>query len=210
METEGKFQIYTLSHKDEIRYVGITTKKYLSQRLAGHIYAAKRTKRLNHRVNWIRSVNYDIQISLHSITDNLGEEIVIIKKFLDNGYRLVNTSKGGECQWCEGMPQVTKDKISIAIKNHPTRGKSISESLKGKVLSAETRKKISKSLTGKTHPASAIKKKSNPVIQIGVREWPSINEAFRQTGISKGAISNVCSGKQKSAGGYKWKFKDIV
>lgn len=210
METGSKFQIYTLSHKDEIRYVGITSKKYLSQRLAGHIYSAKNTKRRNHRVNWIRSVNYDIQIEYFCSTDNADDEIWIIEEFFKDGYKLVNTSKGGEVQWAYGMPQEVKNKIRTSIKNHPTRSKSISAALKGRVLSQNVKDKISKTLTGKKHSESAKRKKSKPVIQIGVKEWPSVNEASRTLKISKGAISNVCNGKQKAAGGYKWKFKDIV
>ena len=53
---------------------------------------------------------------------------------------------------------------------------------------------------------------SNPVCQytmysIFVAVYPSIIEAERQTGISNGNISSVCSGKRKTAGGYIWKFE---
>lgn len=36
--------------------------------------------------------------------------------------------------------------------------------------------------------------------------FPSISEAGRVTGIANGNISNCCNGKQKSAGGYVWKY----
>lgn len=41
-----------------------------------------------------------------------------------------------------------------------------------------------------------------------VSEYPSMQEAQRQTGINQGCISACCNGKQKTAGGYKWAFKD--
>ncbi len=37
-----------------------------------------------------------------------------------------------------------------------------------------------------------------------VRDYVSLSEAARQNCLSAGNISEVCSGKQKSAGGYKW------
>lgn len=64
--------------------------------------------------------------------------------------------------------------------------------------------------------ANASKKKlSKPVIQFTldgkfVAEYPSTMEAYRQTGIHYSNIANCCRGKEhcKSAGNYKWKFKD--
>ena len=38
--------------------------------------------------------------------------------------------------------------------------------------------------------------------------YPSISEAYRQTGISQGNISAVCNGHRKTAGGYHWKYLD--
>ena len=37
-----------------------------------------------------------------------------------------------------------------------------------------------------------------------IKEYPSMKEAERQTGISTGSISRVCSQQRKSAGGYIW------
>ena len=37
-----------------------------------------------------------------------------------------------------------------------------------------------------------------------IKEYPSMKEAERQTGISTGSISKVCSQQRKSAGGYIW------
>ena len=41
-----------------------------------------------------------------------------------------------------------------------------------------------------------------------VREFESINEAVRQTGIDHRNISRGCNGTYRQAGGYIWKFRD--
>jgi predicted GIY-YIG superfamily endonuclease len=53
---------------------------------------------------------------------------------------------------------------------------------------------------------------SKPIIQYDkegniVCEYESLSEASRQTSINAQNISAVCLGKNKSAGGYKWKYK---
>lgn len=40
-----------------------------------------------------------------------------------------------------------------------------------------------------------------------IAEFPSIAEATRVTGIASPTICNVCKGKGKTAGGFKWKYK---
>lgn len=57
------------------------------------------------------------------------------------------------------------------------------------------------------------KSTSKPVLQytldmVFVAEYPSQQEASRQTGICNVSISSCCLGKQKSAGGFIWRYKD--
>ena len=52
-----------------------------------------------------------------------------------------------------------------------------------------------------------------PVIQMTtdgrfVREWPSVGTAATEIGRSAGGIGDCCNGRQKTCGGYKWKFKN--
>lgn len=58
---------------------------------------------------------------------------------------------------------------------------------------------------GKDHPTS------KPVLQIRngcvIREFYGCRDAERHTGIKAGQISVCCLGKQKTAGGYQWKYK---
>ena len=39
-----------------------------------------------------------------------------------------------------------------------------------------------------------------------IKEYGSILEAMRETGIVHGNISSVCSGRRETAGGFKWRF----
>lgn len=41
-----------------------------------------------------------------------------------------------------------------------------------------------------------------------VAEYPSMQEAARQTGFCQSCISQVCNGIRKSTGGFFWKFKE--
>ena len=49
-----------------------------------------------------------------------------------------------------------------------------------------------------------IDKNTNEVIC----EYNSLKEASQNTGIASSTICNVCKGKGKTAGGYKWKYKE--
>lgn len=55
--------------------------------------------------------------------------------------------------------------------------------------------------------------RSKPVIQIKndivIGEFGSIREAARLTGISRGTIDQVLSGRGVTAGGYEWKYKVV-
>ena len=54
---------------------------------------------------------------------------------------------------------------------------------------------------------------SRPVIQLTlkgktIKEFPSIRNAQEALDINRYGIREVCKGNRKSAGGFKWKFKE--
>ena len=56
-------------------------------------------------------------------------------------------------------------------------------------------------------------KKSKSVLQftldnILVKEYPSIQQVYRETGFSQGNICGCCNGKYKQMYGFKWKYKE--
>lgn len=95
--------------------------------------------------------------------------------------------------------------------NYGTRNKKVSEALKGKYigenswmfgkhLSEETKQKLKEYF-------------SKPVLQytkdkIFIREWESGKLASEELNINKSNITACCQGKQKTAGGFIWKYKE--
>jgi group I intron endonuclease len=74
----------------------------------------------------------------------------------------------------------------------------ISEKNKGKKRTDDTKNKIAQS-------------KYKPVLQFNgdrfVDEFLSIDDASKKCGINRCGISDVCNGRQKTSGGFFWKFK---
>ena len=110
-------------------------------------------------------------------------------------------------------------------RSEETRQK-LSEANKGKKRSEETRKKQSEAKKGKrnhnfgkkrseetrkkTSETNKCKKKVQQFDLNGnfIKEFYCINEAGRQTGIFASGIVLVCKGKQKTAGGFIWKYAE--
>lgn len=66
-----------------------------------------------------------------------------------------------------------------------------------------------------THEKKLNTKHSKPVLQLSqtgevLNTFPSAAEAERETGIHYSAISYCCSGSRKTAGGFRWKFKETA
>lgn len=62
---------------------------------------------------------------------------------------------------------------------------------------------------------AAIKRAGRAVVQYDLKgneiaRYRSIGEAARATGLQVGNISQVCQGKRKQSGGYKWEYDSCV
>lgn len=96
-------------------------------------------------------------------------------------------------------------KLSVETK------KKLSEKAKGRKVTEETRKKLSENHKGKYNT-----KCSKPILQINrytnevIAEFPSIIQVQRDFGYDNGAISKCCLGKQKTAYGFIWRYKESV
>jgi group I intron endonuclease len=82
---------------------------------------------------------------------------------------------------------------------------------KGKKHSAETKEKMKKYQKGKQ--VGVLHSNIKPVLQfekngVFVKEWEYINQARDCLGIDPSTIVRCCKGKQKTAGGYIWKYKN--
>nr|DAT38937.1 MAG TPA: intron associated endonuclease [Caudoviricetes sp.] len=111
---------------------------------------------------------------------------------------------------------VTRARMSTAQsgKNHPLYGKhrsvetkeKIAASKRGKPLSEECKIKLSVALSGENNPSA------RPVAQytknmILIKVWPYIKAAKAETGANN--ISMCCAGKQKTSGGYVWRYWQV-
>lgn len=98
----------------------------------------------------------------------------------------------------------TRRKMSIVRKGKKPTAAAIAarrQGLMGHKVTEETRNKIRESLAAY----------SRPVIQLhnneAVAEFPSVNEAERQTGIRRNNLRNALNGRSKSAGGFQWRYR---
>jgi hypothetical protein len=158
-----------------------------------------------------------------------------IELFKSWGFKLENKNKGGG--GLEYHSYLTKIKISKSkigkpnpfkgiskskefgdmIKNHPTRGKKISESNMGKIHSNRGKPFTEEHKQKIKLTRDFLKNRKNtwqntPVIQYDlqgnfIKEWNSQKEASIFLKTKGDGVGACCRGKQKSAYGFIWKFK---
>lgn len=204
-------KIYVLidPRTQKICYVGQTTSS-LEERLKGHVYQSQNGN-VTKCLCWIKSLRKNkFMPIIKLIEDNAiwnESEIEWIKYFKNNNVELLNHTEGGKgtfgYKWSKEaleniskvrkgrkLSQEHKDKIAFKMKNRKvTWGNKISESLKGKTWSKETFKKRSK-------PVKCIETQ---------KEYSSIHEASRKTGLHLGGISRSCKTGYKTKG-FTWEF----
>ncbi len=181
-------------------------------------YVGETSKTLKKRLNdHKRKYGSNIKIELlEEVVDWRFWESYWIYQFKAWGYKLTNKNNGGG--GCEkGTPKHTLESR-----------KKIGEPRKGKSLSIETRLKQSISNTGISRNKgnsyakgykrtlesikNIIEKRKKPIYQLDkqdniIKEWPSIKEASQTLNVQSSDINNCCRGKNKTAGGYKFKYK---
>lgn len=206
------YKIYCITNTiNEKQYVGYTSKK-VHDRWKQHVYDSK----YEHRSMFSNPLQEDVRKYgedcftyrvLATAKDKeqamrLEEEMTIkLGTHAPNGY---NRQVGYHCEYTEEAKK--KKSESMRGENNPMWGKHLSE---------EHKKKISESNSGKNHPnygkhrsEETKKKLYRPVmcVETGVI-FMSLTEASRWAGLkSYTSISQCCTGRQKTAGGYHWKY----
>ena len=216
-------KIYKLIDPDtrEIRYIGKTAKK-LSRRLTRHITTSKR-KNSCHKDHWINKLLSEGRLPviklIHKVKDGNWTkwEIYYIKKYREKGHRLTNSVDGG-LGGSGKMKQVTKDKISKALRGREVSADSITKQKatwglrgRGKEASIRATKRI-----GELNPTS-IPIIGEDITSGEIREFVNAREAsniLRAEG-RKASAAAICGcirktirkggSIRKSSGGYKWK-----
>lgn len=228
-------KIYTLDDPitGYIKYVGKTTSP-LTTRLSAHIYEALKRNTKSYRCSWIKHLNsknlkptINLLDEIQYTSDWEWLEQYWISQIKTWGFKITNLTDGGDGNKGQIFSKETIEKRKISIKkkidlgliDYKNRGLKSAETKRNRnyTISTETKQKLREFNLGKKQSKESILKRSKAVIQLDknnrfIQQWESLREAARQLNISVGAIQNVCSGRAKTAGGFKWKYKnkDIV
>jgi len=150
-------KIYYLTDYTNIpKYIG-KTKNILINRKNEHISSSKNSNRSTYKINWIKSVDYNITIHLiEECDDELSSDREI--DYYSKLYKLTNGTKGGDVAHIgyKGRKCSDETKLKLSIANNgrilsDEWKEKISISGKGRIVSEETKKKISDYRTGKPH-----------------------------------------------------------
>ena len=204
-----------------VRYVGKSDDVVI--RLKEHIRKAKYAK--THKNNWIISLSLKGQKPMLEVID---EVPIVEASFWEKywisqmkvwGFNLTNCADGGIGG---NLGYVVNQKISQAkkgFKHSDITKKAISDYRKGKKHSEKTIKHFSETRKNDKNPMfgkkrSEASKKYKKVIQLTldgefIKEWDGVTIASKYLGISRQSITDVCYGRHKTAGGYKWLLKNI-
>lgn len=152
--------------------------------------------------------SFDHEILYENLTQMEAESLEqqLIAKYRSNdreyGYNLAN---GGRVNRGYTLSDVTKQRLSTSHIGKTAWNKGLSgytvPKAQGKKRSEEACRKMSDNRPKKAVLQYALSGEF-------IAEYVSMKDAGRQTGISDGSISAVCSGRQRTAGGYTWRLKD--
>ena len=182
----------------------------------GDIYGGQKINRARKKYNNKRYWKY--KVLEYCDIDDLDEReeyYISLYNTMRKGY---NCESGGNEN--KIVSDETKQKQSEAMKgeNNPLYGKHLTEEHKSKLSEAmkgENNPFYGKHLTEehKSKLSKAHDKRKIPVSQytiegVFIASYESIHEAQRLTNINKNTISRCCRGIQKTAGGFKWAYKN--
>lgn len=215
-------------------YIGITSKKNPNDRWNnGKNYIA-----CKHFYNAIIKYGWDNCEHIVLAKNLSEEQAKTMEKELIKKYKELNLSynitDGGDGHSVEHLSESHKKKLSIAHKGKKlTKAHKSKIGRKGRIVTPETRHKMSIALKGKKKSKESIESlrkhniglkrskehreaigraHSRAVLQIKpdgtIREFQSAMEAERITGVFHNSINKCCHLVIKTAGGFKWKFKN--
>lgn len=179
--------------------------------------------------NTVAKYGYNVTILADNLSEDKAfelEQFIIEEIGRDN---LCNMTDGGEGASGAIRSEETRAKMSAANKGKnlgrirsKEHKQKLSASLKGnqyrlgKTHTEETKAKISVIHKGKKYSDESRAKisavKFKPIIQYDIqenfiREWDSITQATLDLNLNRSSISHCLTGRQKTAGGFIWKFK---
>lgn len=208
-------------------YIGITRNDPLKRWQNGRGYRTNEYfTRAIKKYGW-ENFKHEILFTGLSEKEAKEKEIFLIAEYKSNqrkyGY---NISSGGESRSGTKLTEDHKEKIrqgNLGKKVSEETRRKLSESAKRSWSNPEHVEYMRKINTGANNKMYSVKltdeqkllRKCKTVVQIDfngffVREFISIHEAYNVTKISRDSISKCCKGKYKQAGGYVWKYKELI
>ena len=196
---ERKSGIYMWTSPSGKSYIGQSVnlqKRKCAFLCFGDRYGGQKINRARKKYNNKRYWKYKV-LEYCDISKLNEREIYYIRLYdtINNGY---NCESGGNEN--KIVSDETKQKMSEAKKgkycgeNHPMWGKHLNDETKIKISKAHDKRKI---------PVSQY-----TIEGVFIASYESIHEAQRLTNIDKKTISRCCRGIQKTAGGFKWTYKN--
>lgn len=209
MNMEKKSGIYMRTSPSGKSYIGQSVnlqKRKCGFLCFGNIYGGEKINRARKKYNHKSLWNYTILE--YCDIDDLDER----EKYYISLYNTINN--GYNCESGGHENKIVSDESK----------QKLSEAMKGNHLTKEQKRKMSEAKKGENNPMygkhcdDEIKdkirlKRNKPVIQFTkegtfVAEYESALVAKNITGIDNGNIAYCCKGKRKSAGGFKWAYKN--
>jgi len=199
-------KIYVLTEPNgEIRYVGKTSMSLL-KRLGAHLSKARKYARNGHLGDWLRSIlstGHLPVISLIGEVEGNGnkEEIAWIAYGKNEGWRLVNTTEGGEGSTGYRHTEEARKRIGIFHRGN-TYARGHSAWNKGRKCSKEECLKMSNARKGSHHSDEANKKQSERMKghKVSAETRAKLSVATKRQIATKGhpALGHHCSDEAKA------------
>lgn len=213
--------IYTLTDPEDqlVKYVGKC--KTIQIRYNQHLHEKKPTL----KNNWIKGLKKRGLVPIIEVLDEVKDEewkfweIFWISLLKSWGFNLKNMTNGGDggdtfSKLPEERKKIIREKLSIFSKNRKTSEetrKKMSENAKNRKYSDATRKKFSEARKRGCAEGKIYNRRQ--VLQFDLnnnflKEFESLSQAERETGIETPHIHRVSKGNRLTAGGYIWKYKE--
>jgi predicted nucleic acid-binding Zn-ribbon protein len=176
-------------------------KNKISNSNKGKIFSKETKQKISNSTRGIKKGKYHTEESKRKISEaNKG------RKHTEEEKQKISKSRKGWIPNEEIRKKMSEGKKGHKCYNNPEFGNKISKANKNKKRTEQQKINLSKALKNKN-----MSKKWKPIMQYNlnmefIKEWENISEAKKQF---KG-VPNVLIGKHKTAGGYIWKYKEII
>lgn len=180
---EGKYRVSTHGNVISMNYSRSGRPNLMKPRLTTHGYLFVTLFNKGRQENWF--VHRMVAVTFIPRIDG--------KDFIDHidGNPLNNHVEN--LRWCTRKEN----------QNNPVSKARMSIANSGRVFTKETLEKRGRAIS---------EGKKQPVLQyttdgLFIREWPSVDEASKGTGVDRMTISHVCRGRVKNPVAFRWKYK---